>query len=240
MYAVANPELVDKLVLANRIVYDQGVVDGMGHVSVRHDAMADTFLLSVNRAPGLVRRSDIISYNLDGHALTDDAPRPYLERFIHAEIYRARPDVIAVVHSHSPHVIPFSITGATLRPTFHMAGFLGAGAGLFDIRREAGDTDMLVRDAYLGKALARSLAAHSCVLMRGHGSTVVGASLEQVVYRAVYLEVNARIQLQATALGEIAFLNEREAQLAAACNDGQLARPWQLWVDRLGDLDLDA
>jgi len=240
MITAASPELVDKLVLANRIIYDQGVVDGMGHVSVRHNALPNAFLLSANRAPGLVRRADIVAYDLDGQALVADAPRPYLERFIHAEIYRARPDVNAVVHSHSPNVIPFSITRTPLKPVFHMAGFLGSGAGFFEIREAAGDTDMLIREPYLGQALARSLGGHTCVLMRGHGSTVVGSSLEQAVYRAVYMESNAKIQLQANGLGEIEFLNEREARLAADCNDTQLQRPWFLWVSKLGELDLDS
>ena len=232
-------ELVDKLVYANRILYDQGIVDGLGHASVRHDSVADVFLLSCNRAPSMVRRRDIVCYDLAGDAVSDTSERPYLERFIHAEIYRARPDVVAVVHSHSPSVIPFAITHNPLRPVFHMSGFLGSGSAHFEIRDAGGDTDMLIRSSYLGEALARSLARHSCVLMRGHGSTVVGASLEQAVYRAIYTEVNAKLQLAAQGLGEITFLNEREAQLSSDMNDGQMPRSWALWIKRLGDVDLD-
>src|SRR5690242_15544432 len=210
----AAPDLVAKLALANRILYDQGVVDGFGHVSVRHNASPAHFLLSRNLAPALVTPGDILTFDLDGNALDATAQRVYLERFIHGEIYRARPDVEAVVHSHSPSVIPFAATRTPLRPVFHMSGFIGPGSTLFEIRDVAGDTDLLIRDAALGRALAAALGPHALVLMRGHGSTVVGASLEQAVYRAIYAEANARLQSQALALGDVTFLNEREAALA--------------------------
>jgi HCOMODA/2-hydroxy-3-carboxy-muconic semialdehyde decarboxylase len=231
-------DLVDRVVYANRILYDHGIVDGLGHVSVRHPDMDDVFLLSCNRAPGMVKRQDIVCYDLDGNAVSETTERPYLERFIHSEIYRARPDVMAVVHSHSPSVIPFAITHNPLRPVFHMSGFLGSGTAHFEIREAAGNTDMLIRSAYLGEALAKSLGKHNCVLMRGHGSTVVGTSLEQVVYRAIYAEVNAKLQLAANGLGEISFLNEEEAKLASEMNDGQIPRSWNLWVARLGQVDI--
>ena len=231
-------DLVDRLVYANRILYDQGIVDGLGHVSVRHPTQDGVFLLSCNRAPGLVKRQDIMCYDLDGNAVSQTTERPYLERFIHSEIYRARPDVVAVVHSHSPSVIPFAITHNPLKPVFHMSGFLGSGSAHFEIREAAGNSDMLIRSAYLGEALAKSLGKHNCVLMRGHGSTVVGTSLEQVVYRAIYAEVNAKLQLAANGLGEISFLNEEEAKLASDMNDGQIPRSWNLWVTRLGQVDI--
>ena len=231
-------DLVDRLVYANRILYDQGIVDGLGHVSVRHPTQDGVFLLSCNRAPGLVKRQDIVCYDLDGNAVSQTTERPYLERFIHSEIYRARPDVVAVVHSHSPSVIPFAITHNPLKPVFHMSGFLGSGSAHFEIREAAGNSDMLIRSAYLGEALAKSLGKHNCVLMRGHGSTVVGTSLEQVVYRAIYAEVNAKLQLAANSLGEISFLNEEEAKLASDMNDGQIPRSWNLWVTRLGQVDI--
>ena len=224
---------VARLALANRILYDQGVVDAFGHVSVRHDASRDHFLLARNMAPALVTPDDILTFDLDGNALDGAGRRVYLERFIHGEIYRARPDVEAIVHSQSPSVIPFAATRTPLRPIFHMSGFLGSGSTLFEIRAVAGDTDLLIRDAALGRALAAALGPHSLVLMRGHGSTVVGASLEQAVYRAIYAETNARLQSRALALGEVTYLNEREAALAAATNDGQLARAWELWERRI-------
>ena len=234
-----DPSLVDRLVYANRILYDHGVVDGLGHASVRHQSEPGVYLLSCNRAPGMVRRRDIVCYDYDGNAVSETAERPYLERFIHGEIYRARPDVMAIVHSHSPSVIPFAVTHSRLRPVFHMSGFLGSGSAHFEIRDAGGNTDMLIRSPHLGRALADSLGACSCVLMRGHGSTVVGTSLEQAVFRAIYAEVNAKLQLQAQSLGEIMFLNEEEAQLSSDMNDGQIPRSWNLWVSRLGAVDLD-
>jgi ribulose-5-phosphate 4-epimerase/fuculose-1-phosphate aldolase len=233
----ANPALAEKLAYANRILYDQGIVDGLGHISVRHDSVPDVFLLSCNRAPAMVMPKDIVCYDLDGEAVSAAPERPYLERFIHGEIYRARPDVVAVVHSHSPSVLPFGVTGNRLRPIFHMAGFLGSGSSHFEIRDAGGTTDMLIRNGELGRALARSLGDCACVLMRGHGSTVVGGSIEQAVYRAIYAEVNAKLQMQSLGMGEINFLTPEEADLAAAANDGQIGRSWNLWQQRIGTLE---
>jgi ribulose-5-phosphate 4-epimerase/fuculose-1-phosphate aldolase len=234
-----TPEIlqqIETLVVANRILYDQGIVDGLGHVSVRVPGDSTKFLLSCNRAPALVVRSDIVCYDMNGDAVSQTTERPYLERFIHSEIYRARPDVFAIVHSHSPSVIPFGVTHHRLRPIFHMAGFLGSGAAHFEIRDalpNQPETDMLIRNAALGEALAKSLGSCSCVLMRGHGSTTVGASVEQVVYRAIYAEINAKLQLQSLGLGDVTYLTETEAQLAAQANDGQIARSWNLWRKRI-------
>ena len=233
----APPALAEKLAYANRILYDQGIVDGLGHVSVRHDSAPGVFLLSCNRAPAMVQPRDIVCYDLEGEAVSSGAERPYLERFIHSEIYRARPDVVAVVHSHSPSVIPFGVTGNRLRPIFHMAGFLGSGSTHFEIRDAGGTTDMLIRNRDLGRALATSLGTATCVLMRGHGSTVVGGSIEQAVYRAIYAEVNAKLQAQSLGMGDINYLTPEEADLAAAANDGQIGRSWDLWRRRIGPLE---
>jgi ribulose-5-phosphate 4-epimerase/fuculose-1-phosphate aldolase len=233
----ADPALVDKVVIANRILYRIGVVDGFGHVSARHDRSPEHFLLARNVAPALVKREDILTFDLDGNPLDAEGKRVYVERFIHGEIYRARPDVQAVVHSHSPSVIPFGVTAQMLQPVFHMSGFLGEGSSLFDIRDVAGDTNMLVSSGALGAALAASLGSRSTVLMRGHGSTVVGASVEQAVYRAYYAEVNARLQLQARMLGEVKYLSDQEAAKAAAANDMQLARVWELWRREIGSIE---
>lgn len=224
-------QLVEDLVAANHILFHQGVVDAFGHVSVRHDRNPDQFLLARNMAPGTVAADDILSYTHDGTPLDAAGRRVYLERFIHGSIYRARPDVVAVVHSHSPSVLPFTVSKkARLRPVCHMSGFLGAGSPLFEIRDAAGDgSDLLVSSDGLGRALASSLAGSNCVLMRGHGSTVVAPSLKLAVYRAVYAEVNAKLQLQALQLGEPEYLSEREAQAATASTEGQVERPWALW-----------
>ena len=232
--AKSDPTLTEKLVLANRILYNQNVVDGFGHISVRHDKSPEHFLLSCSRAPGLVNASDILTYDLFGDLAESSDKRSYLERFIHAEIYRVRPDVMSVVHSHSQSVIPFGVTGQRLRPIFHMSGFLGSGSALFEIRDIAGNTDLLIRDMGLGRALAKSLGQHNCVLMRGHGSTTVGPSIEVAVYRAIYAEVNAKLQIQAAALGPVNFLTEEEAALAAATNEGQVVRAWDLWRGNIG------
>jgi ribulose-5-phosphate 4-epimerase/fuculose-1-phosphate aldolase len=222
--------LREELATANRILFRQGVVDAFGHVSARHPESPDRYLLSRNMAPALVTAGDIIMFELDGTPVNDSRP-VYLERFIHGEIYRLRPDVMSVVHSHSPAVLPFSVTrNVRLRPISHMGGFLPAQTPVFEIRLAAGDeTDLLIRNSELGEALAQDLGCHSVVLMRGHGLTVVGESLRQAVFRAVYTELNARVQAEAMRLDEVIFLTEREAAAAALANDGQIARAWDFW-----------
>lgn len=233
MSLAPDTQLLADLVSANHILADQGVVDAFGHVSARHDQDPSRFLLARNMAPGTVTQADILQFALDGTPLDAGDRRVYLERFIHGAIYRARPDVMAVVHSHSPSVVPFSVSRkARLRPVCHMSGFLGAGAPLFEIRETAGDaSDLLVRDDRLGAALADSLGAAYFVLMRGHGSTTVADSLKLVVYRAVYAEVNARLQLQALQLGDPEYLTAGEARAAMASTEGQAERPWALWKE---------
>jgi HCOMODA/2-hydroxy-3-carboxy-muconic semialdehyde decarboxylase len=223
--------LVEDLVAANHILFHQGVVDAFGHVSVRNDRNPDAFLLARNMAPGQVQARDILQFAFDGTPLDAGDRRVYLERFIHGSVYRARPDVVAVVHSHSSSVLPFTISRRTrLQPVCHMSGFLAAGAPLFEIRDTAGAaSDLLVRDDPLGRALAASLGDAHFVLMRGHGSTVVAPSLKLAVYRAVYAEVNARIQMQAMQLGEIEPLTAAEGEAAMLSTEGQVERPWALW-----------
>ena len=222
--------LIDDLVSANHILYQEGVVDGFGHVSVRHPGDPQRFLLARSIAPATVKAKDIMEFGMDGEPLAPRGRKPYLERTIHSEIYCARPDVLAVVHSHSPSLIPFGITGTSLRPVFHMGAFLGAATPIFEIRDAGGPaTDLLIRDRKLGAALARTLSAASFALMRGHGSVAVGATLKQAVYRAVYAEVNARLQSEAMRLGSITFLNEQEAANAARTIDSVIDRPWDLW-----------
>jgi ribulose-5-phosphate 4-epimerase/fuculose-1-phosphate aldolase len=229
----ADPGLIADLVAANRILYDQGVVDGFGHVSVRHDKNADHFLLARSMAPGLVTAEDIIEHDRDGEAAVELHGRVlYLERYIHSEIYRAQPQVRAVVHSHSPAVIPFGVTSAKLQPIFHLSSFLAQGAPIFEIRDAGGPaTDMLIRTPALGAALAKSLGAAPVGLMRGHGDVVVGRSLREVVFRAVYTEVNARLEAEALRLGggEVVFLNDQEAANATETNAGVINRAWDLW-----------
>ena len=227
-----SAQLIADLVDANRILADQGIVEAFGHVSARHDAQPDRFLMARNLAPGLVTEADILEYEVaTGEAVQAEPPRLYLERWIHSEIYKARPDVMAVVHSHSPAVLPFAIArGARLQPVCHMSGFLGSGTPLFEIRDHAGDaSDLLIRNRRLGAALAQCLGAARVVLMRGHGCTVVGPSVRVAVYRAVYTEMNARLLQQALALGEVNALTAAEAEATRATNEAQVDRPWGLW-----------
>lgn len=228
--------LVQDVVDANRILYHQRIVDAFGHVSARSTQQPDRFYLSRNVAPGQVTAADVLAYAVDnGEPLAADAPRGYLERYIHSEIYKARPDVMAVVHNHSPAVLPFGIVkGARLQPVCHMCGFLGGANGegppLFEIRDAAGDgSDLLIRNRELGAALAQSLGAHCVVLMRGHGCTVVGENVRIAVYRAVYTEVNAKLLLQALPMGAVVPLSAAEAEMARVNIEGQVDRPWNLW-----------
>jgi HCOMODA/2-hydroxy-3-carboxy-muconic semialdehyde decarboxylase len=227
----AAPGLVEDLVAANRIIAEEGVVDGYGHVSVRHDKDPNRFLLSRSVAPALVTADDLIEYDLDSNPVDAKGRGGYAERFIHGEIYRARSDVHAVVHAHSPSVVPFGVSATPLRPVFHMAGFIGDRVPVFDIRKSSGMTDMLISNAARGRALAQALGMGPAILMRGHGVAVVGPSLPFAVGRSIYLELNARIELQAIRLGgSVTFLDPAEAQqvMASGENNGY-ARPWEAW-----------
>ncbi|PWC32836.1 class II aldolase/adducin family protein [Azospirillum sp. TSO35-2] len=223
---------VEELVVANHILFDRGIVDGFGHVSVRHPDRPDRFLLSRNRAPGLVSAQDILVYGLDAEPVDRKDEPGYLERFIHSEIYRAHPEVMGVVHSHAVSMLPFTVVaGAPLCPICHMSGFLKRGTPIFEIRDHAGDaSDLLIRSAALGCQLAAALEDHAVVLMRGHGMTVVGRTLRQSVFRSIYAEVNARIQATAASLGTATFLTEGEAAQADATNTGAINRAWDLWA----------
>jgi HCOMODA/2-hydroxy-3-carboxy-muconic semialdehyde decarboxylase len=226
----ADPALVEDLVDANHILFNRGVLDGFGHVSVRHDKDPNRFLLARNMAPALVTADDVMTFDLAGNAIDDDR-RPYLERFIHGSIYKARPDVMAVVHSHSVSVIPFGIAqGAQLRPVAHMSSFLWEGAPVWEIRDAEGpENNMLVTNERCGDHLAHALAKSPVVLMRGHGSCAVGTSVRHAVFRAVYTEINARLQAEAGRLGPIVYLEDREAANSAEANKGQIERAWALW-----------
>ena len=225
-----DPALIDDLVLANHILVNQGVLDGFGHISVRDPANPQRFFIARSMAPALVQADDILACDLDSNVVDERGRKTYLERFIHGEIFKLRPDVNAVIHSHSPSVIPFGVTGARLRPICHMSGFLGATTPVYEIRHFAGeDSDLLVRNHALGKALAEVLGSHPVALMRGHGSVAVGSSIKQVVYRAIYTENNARLQAMSMPLGEVSYLSEGEARATAEMNDQHLDRPWQMW-----------
>ena len=225
----ASRALVEDLVAASRVLAMHEVLDAYGHVSARSDKRPDRFLMSRSLAPALVTAADLMELDLDSEP-PKDKRKGFLERYIHGEIYRARPDVMAVVHSHSASVIPFGVTRTKLRPVYHMGSFLWSGTPIFEIRKVKEKNDLLIRDRPLGRALAESLGPCTCVLMRGHGMTVVGGSVPEAVFRSIYTEMNARLQIQASRLeGPIEFLSEDEGRLSEATNRGTLERPWELW-----------
>jgi ribulose-5-phosphate 4-epimerase/fuculose-1-phosphate aldolase len=230
--APGNAAIIDDIVTGSRVLADFGVLDGFGHVSARDPNNPNHFLMSRSLAPALVTAGDIMEFHLDGNAVDARGRALFLERFIHAEIYKARPDVMSVVHTHSPGVIPFTISQLPLRPVFHNAAFLAAGAPVWDIRRDFGETDMLVRDAAIGRSLAERLGEKSVVLMRGHGDVTVGPAIKVAVFRAYYADVNARLQSQAVALGgEVNYLTPGEGAKADAL--AVLDRIWNLWKMRV-------
>ncbi len=231
----ADPLLIEDLVAANRILANEGVLDGWGHVSVRHDRDPSRFLLSRSLAPELVSTEDIIEFDLDNNSVNVEERNLYSERFIHGEIYKTRPDVKAIVHTHAPPVIAFGVTRIPLRPMYHRAAFIALGVPVFEIRDAAGMTDMLIRDPALGRALAKSISDKPAVLMRGHGATVVAPSLQRVVGRSIFLALNASLQAQTMIMaqgGPINYLDPQEARLIEAREGYGLGRSWQAWKKR--------
>jgi len=227
---VDRPALVGELVVANRILANEGVLDGYGHVSVRSSSNPNHYLLARSKAPALIDAGDIVEYDLDSVPVSGGGTG-YIERFIHGEIYRTRPDVRSIVHCHCPDVIPFAATAVPLRPLYHMASFIGSGVPVFEIRQVAGMSDLLIRTPELGRALASSLGDKAAALMRGHGAVVAAASLHLAVAEAYYLNLNARLQLQALQLGgdRVVYLDPQEAKLAAQ----DYERSWDFWKSRL-------
>jgi ribulose-5-phosphate 4-epimerase/fuculose-1-phosphate aldolase len=224
--------LIADLAAASRILAARGVVDGFGHVSMRHPEAPARYLMARSIAPALVTPDDIVEYDLDSVPCNAAERGSFLERFIHGEIYKARPDVMSIVHSHSPSVIPFGLVDAKMQAMFHNAAFLAAGVPVFDIREQFGATDMLVSDGAKGVALTGALGGKDVVLMRAHGSVACGPSLQIAVFRAVYTEVSARIQHWAAALagaGPIAALDTEEGRLADVPNRTAGMRAWDLW-----------
>jgi ribulose-5-phosphate 4-epimerase/fuculose-1-phosphate aldolase len=226
--------VIEDIVIGSRILADFGVVDGFGHVSARDPKNPNHFLMSRSLAPALVAADDIMEFDLDGNAVDAKGRSVFLERFIHSEIYKARPDVMAVVHTHSPGVIPFSVSQVPLRPMYHNPSFLAAGAPVWDIRKDFGETDMLVSDSSRGKSLAQMLSDKPVVLMRGHGDVTVGPSVRMAVFRAYYTDVNAKLQSQAIALGgEVNYLTPGEGAKADKINFAVIDRIWNLWKMRV-------
>ena len=222
--------LFQDLVIAYRILAEHGIIDAYGHISVRSPTDPERFWMARSIPPELVTESDLMEFDINSEPLDAQGRSPVNERFIHGEVYKLRSEVMAVVHNHSPSVIPFCCTQTSLRPIFHMSAFIGLGVPNWEIREAQEGTDMLVRNTYLGESLARKLAGHPAALMRGHGAVVVGESLQVAVGRSVYLEQNARMQFQAEMLagpgGEITFMDDKE--VAANVVWQEYGRFWSL------------
>ena len=225
----ASKELIDELLVANRILSKHGIVDAFGHISARHDKDPGKYLLARHMAPGLVTADDIVTFDLESVPQPDIGKRYYSERYIHGEIYKVRPEVMSVIHCHAPALLPFSVTKTELQPIYHMSAFLGGGVPTFEIRETAGMTNMLIRTPELGKALAAKLGKKNVIMMRGHGATMAGPSIKAAVYRAIYSVQNAAIQLEAMRLGEVTYLAPEEAELYEKYSTEVMTRPWALW-----------
>ena len=228
--------VLNDLVAANRILAHEGVVDGFGHVSIRHPTTPDHYLMSRSRSPELATAEDMMEFALEGAVVGDDDRKPYAERHIHGAILEARPDVNSVVHNHSHAVIPFAVTDVPLRPLMHVTGVIGENAPVWDIADRFGETNLLVTDMAQGRDLAAALGASRVVLMRGHGCAVAGGNIREAVLTAIYTQVNAMIQLQAMTLGEVKFLSPGEVALTPETLIGPLAmeRVWEYYVRRAG------
>jgi len=232
-----DPKLVEDLVAAYRILADHNLLDGWGHVSVRHDKNPNRYLMARGMSADMVTAKDIIEFDLDSRPVdTHGLPMSALftERYIHGEIYKHRPDVVAVVHTHAPSIIPFGDTKVPLQPMYHRAAFIAFGVPVFEIRDKAGMTDMLIRNAKLGEYLAGVLGDHPAVLMRGHGAAITAPTLQRVVARTIFLSLNAQLQAEAMKMGApITYLDLEEAKLIEAREGHGLARTWEGWKHKV-------
>lgn len=229
----------DELAAASRILVDQGVFDAAGHVSMRHPSNASRYLMSRSLAPALVTADDIMEFTLESVPCGGDQRRPFIERFLHGEIYRQRPDVMAIAHGHSASVVPFGLVGVPMLATYHNAAFLAYGVPVFDIRDKFGRTDIVIDSAPKGAALAEALGDKCVALLRAHGFVAVAPGLPAAVFRAIFTEVNARIQLRAMSLGRsqeigaLACLDAEEGRKADAVNLATVGRSWELWKKKV-------
>ncbi len=228
-------EALEELVTANRILANQGVVDSFGHISIRHPENPEHYLLSRSRAPECIEVDDIMEFTLVGEAVDPRGRDPYAERAIHGAVYEAHPEINSVVHNHSPNVIPFGVTGARLKPIFHMAAGMGCDVPVWDSRTNFGDTTLLVTTMEMSRDLVAKLGDNRAALMRGHGCVVIGKSVREVVFSSVYLEVNAELQFKAATLGDIAFLSDGEVEaILKRRGPYTFERAWESWARRAG------
>jgi ribulose-5-phosphate 4-epimerase/fuculose-1-phosphate aldolase len=227
---------LDDLVIANRILANEGVIDAFGHISVRDPRRPDRYFLARSRSPELVERRDIMEFDLENRPIDPQGRTMYSERPIHGSIYRTRPDVTAVCHNHARSLIPFSITGTPIKPVWHVAGGIGPEVPTWDVRDEFGDTDLLVTTTALGDSLARKLGPHRVCLMRGHGAVVAAHDLKATVFVSIYLMVNAALIREARELGPVTYLSEGEIRLTEQMNFRARSqnRAWEYWARRAG------
>lgn len=226
---------LEELVTANRILARERVVDSFGHISIRHPDNPERYLLSRSRAPECIEVDDIMEFTLEGEAIDPRGRDPYAERAIHGAVYEARPEIMSVVHNHSPNVIPFGVTGCRPQPLFHMAAGMGTDVPTWDSRTKFGDTTLLVTTMEMGRDLVAKLGDKRAALMRGHGCVVVGKSVREVVFSSIYLEVNSQLQLKAQSLGDITFLSDGEVEaILARRGPYTFERAWESWALRAG------
>ena len=224
------------LVIANRILANEGVIDAFGHVSIRHPERADRYFLARSRSPELVERGDLLEFDLDSNPINPDGRTMYSERPIHGCIYKSRPEVMAVCHNHAHSLIPFGVTGSEIKPIWHVAGSIGAEVPIWDIREEFGETDLLVTNNDLGGSLAKKLGKNRCALMRGHGAVVASQTLKSAVFVAIYLMANAKLLKEAREMGQVTYLSPGEVKLTEAMNFKERSqnRAWEYWARRAG------
>ena len=224
-------DALEELVTANRILASQGIVDSYGHVTIRSPDNPERYYMSRARAPERVEIGDIMEFTLEGDPVDAKGRRPYLERFIHGALFEARPEVMSVVHNHSPSTIPYGVTGHKMRPLMHVCGSIGHQVPIWDSHKKFGDTDLLVTSMAMGRDLAKSVGKGRTALMRGHGAVVVGTDLRLAVFTSVYLELNAKLQAQAESMGKVKFLTKGEVDktLANTVSPTNVARAWENW-----------
>jgi HCOMODA/2-hydroxy-3-carboxy-muconic semialdehyde decarboxylase len=235
--AAAIENLLRDLVIANRALSVEGVIDDFGHVSARHPSRQDRFFLSRSRSPGLVTRDDLLEFTLEGELVRPDRRQLYAERYIHGAIYLERPDVNSVVHHHARSVLPFTTTGVRLRPMFHMASVIGDEVPIWNSQDEFGDTNMLVDSLPMGLSLARKLGKGRSVLLRGHGAVCAAESLAGACLVSVYMKENAEVVLNALPLSpEPEYLTAGEISKTGTMllSEMPLARAWDYWKSRAG------
>jgi HCOMODA/2-hydroxy-3-carboxy-muconic semialdehyde decarboxylase len=235
----ASPALdaaLDELVIANRILAHEGVIDAFGHISIRHPERPDRYFMARSRSPELVERGDLVEFDLDSNATSPETRTLYSERPIHGCLYQARPDLMSVCHNHAHSLVPFGVTASAVKPIWHMAAGIGSAVPIWDIREDFGDTDMLVTKNEMGRSLAKALGAGRVALMRGHGAVVATHDLKATVFVAIYLMVNAALLKEAREMGQVTYLSDGEIRLTSETlfKPRSQARAWEYWARRAG------